>query len=168
MRHDSPVSIRLRGLASCLALFGVPLFAAMALERAAAPPRSGPVRFHDVRTRTAEFIDYSRSTALTPEQQSLKNRVLGTISAPCCKNYSIATCCCPCNLAKSVWGLSNFLIVKKRASAAEIEKSVRGWLRFTNANGYSGDACDTAGGCARPFSANGCGGMDEKNLIATR
>lgn len=162
------MSTRLRELASCFALFGVPLFAAMALERAAAPPRSGPVRFHDVRTQTAELIDYSRSTALTPEQQSLKNRVLGTISAPCCEKFSVATCCCPCNLAKSVWGLSNFLIAKRHASAGELEEAVQRWFWFTNAKGYSGDACDTAGGCARPFSTNGCGGMDERNLLAAR
>ncbi len=164
--------IRLRWPASVsliLLLFLLPGLVALAFERVAGGNRdSGAVHFFDAPSQAAEFIGYSRSIALTAEQQAVKNQVLGRIPAPCCRQYSVATCCCPCNLAKSVWGLSNFLIVKKRASAAELEKSVRGWLRFTNAKGYSGDACDTGGGCVRPFSANGCGGMDEKNLIAAR
>ncbi len=149
-------------------LLGVPLGAALALERAAGTRRAAPIRFFDAPSQAAEFIGYSRSIALTPPQQRLKERVLGAIPAPCCKDYSVATCCCPCNLAKAVWGLSNFLIARQHASAAELEKAVGGWLRFVNPKGFSGDACDTAGGCARAFSANGCGGMDETSLLAAR
>ncbi|MGH9364761.1 MAG: hypothetical protein ACRD1B_05790 [Thermoanaerobaculia bacterium] len=146
-------------------LLGVPLCAALALERTAGTRRAAPIRFRDVRSQTVEFIDYSHSIALTPEQQGLREKVLGNIPAPCCKDYPVETCCCPCNLAKSVWGLSNFLIAKRDARAEDLKGAVLDWLRFVNAKGFSGDACDTAGGCARPFSANGCGGMDEKKLV---
>lgn len=149
-------------------LFGVPLCAALALEHAgAAGQKTAPMRFHDVSAQTIQFIGYSKSIVLTAEQQDLKDRVLAKIPAPCCKDYPMATCCCPCNLAKSVWGLSNYLIVEKNASATQVDKAVKQWLRFTNAKGYSGDVCDT-GGCDRPFSANGCGGMDDQNFQAAR
>ena len=132
-------------------------------ERSAAP-----IRFRDAGSQTAEFIGYTRSITLTPEQQARKNRVLGSIPAPCCKDYSVATCCCPCNLAKSVWGLSNYLIAKKNATDAKLEASVKDWLCFVNAKGFSGDVCYSSGGCDRPFDANGCGGMDEKKLVISR
>ncbi len=139
---------------------------AVALRWAARPDRSAaPIRFRDAGSQTAQFIGYTRSITLTPEQQERKNRVLGSIPAPCCKDYSVATCCCPCNLAKSVWGLSNYLIAKKNMTDAELTRSVKGWLRFINAKGFSGDVCYSSGGCSRPFTANGCGGMDEKKLV---
>ncbi len=80
----------------------------------------------------------------------------------------MATCCCPCNLAKSVWGLTNAMIVREGAGEAQVQSAVRGWLKFVNAQGFTGDVCDTAGGCAREFSHDGCGGMDERNLLAAR
>ncbi|MGH9366713.1 MAG: hypothetical protein ACRD3M_03455 [Thermoanaerobaculia bacterium] len=147
-------------------LFGVPLCAALALEHAgAAGRRAAPIRFRDVSAQTIQFIGYSKSIVLTAEQQDFRNRVLNAIPAPCCKDYPMATCCCPCNLAKSVWGLSNYLIVEKSATEAQLHKTVRQWLAFTNASGYSGDVCDT-GGCSRAFSANGCGGMDEAHIVS--
>jgi hypothetical protein len=149
-------------------LFGVPLCAALALERAGdARQKTAATRFHDVAAQSIKFISYSKSIALTAEQQDLRDRVLAKIPAPCCKEFPLSTCCCPCNLAKSVWGLSNYLIVEKNASAEQLDRTVKLWLGFTNARGYSGDACDI-GGCDRAFSANGCGGMDERNLLAAR
>jgi hypothetical protein len=149
-------------------LFGVPLCAALALEHAgAAGQKTAAMRFHDVSAQTMQFIGYSKSIVLTAEQQDLKDRVLAKIPAPCCKESPLSTCCCPCNLVKSVWGLSNYLIVEKNVSATELDKTVKQWIRFTNAKGYSGDVCDT-GGCDRPFSANGCGGMDESQVVASR
>jgi hypothetical protein len=147
-------------------LLGVPLGATLALERAASG--KSPIRFFDAASQSAEFIGYSRSITLTPAQKKLKDQVLGAIPAPCCKAYPQATCCCPCNLAKTVWGLSNYLIVQQHASAKTLDKAVHDWLAFVNPKGFTGDLCDTAGGCARKFSDNGCGGMDERNLLAAR
>jgi len=90
------------------------------------------------------------------------------MAAPCCKDYPLATCCCPCNLAKSAWGLANYMVARKGASAEQVKKTVGDWFAFVNPGGFSGEACDTAGGCARRFAHNGCGGMDEKNLITAR
>lgn len=149
-----------------LLVFGAPLCAAVALERAGS---SRPVpRFFDVPSQAAEFIGYSRSIALTPGQQKLRDRALSAMPAACCEKFSQATCCCPCNLAKTVWGLSNVLIVREHATVPELQAAVRGWLKFVNRGGFSGDACDTAGGCARTFGHDGCGGMDERNLLAAR
>lgn len=155
-------------VASFVLLFGVPLAASFALDRAASLRSSGHVKFFDAPSQAAEFIGYSRSITLTPAQQKVRGKALQAMEAPCCKRFPLATCCCPCNLAKSAWGLSNYLIARKGASAAEVRDTVGGWLAFVNPNGFSGDACDTAGGCARRFAHNGCGGMDERNLFTAR
>jgi hypothetical protein len=159
-----------RRWSSALALFSLvfllPAFATLALERAASRRSVEPVHFRDAQTQAAEFIGYWKSISLTREQEALKKNVLEKIPAPCCSDYSIATCCCPCNLAKSVWGLSNYLVAEKNADAATVDRTVRGWLRFVNANGFSGNICYSPGGCARPFAKNGCGGMHETQLAA--
>ena len=147
----------------------LPALAALALDSAAsAGSFSTEVKFTDVASQAAEFIGYQRSIPLTPEQKILRDRALSGVAAPCCEKFSAATCCCPCNLAKSIWGLSNYLIVERKGGLKEIQKTVRGWLGFINSKGFSGGACDAVGGCARSFSHDGCGGMDEKNLTAAR
>ena len=118
------------------------------------------IRFYDVQRQTAEFIAYNKWIGLTPEQQKIKTQALSSIPAPCCSKYSMATCCCPCNLAKSVWGLSNHLIAEKHYDAARVKQAVLQWLRFTNPNGSAGNAC-FQGRCGRAFREDGCGGMDE-------
>lgn len=124
-----------------------------------AKAESGVHRFSDARSQAAEFIAYESSLALTPEQSTIMNEALSSIPAPCCKEYSIATCCCPCNLAKSAWGLSKVLITRDHATAPQVSAAVREWLQFTNPRGYTGDACFTDG-CDRAFDKNGCGGMN--------
>jgi hypothetical protein len=148
----------------------LPALAAFALDRAASAGSSSgkDIKFTDAPSQAAKFIGYQRSITLTSEQKILRDRALSGIAAPCCEKFSAATCCCPCNLAKSIWGLSNYVIVERKGAEKEIQKSVRGWLTFINSKGFSGDACDAAGGCGRAFSQDGCGGMDEKNLIAAR
>lgn len=142
---------------------------ALASVQEAAPRQAGTggerrgIRFHDVQRQTAEFIAYNKSVRLTPEQQKIKTQALSSIPAPCCSNYSIATCCCPCNLAKSVWGLANHLIAEHRYDAPRVKQAVLEWLRFTNSNGYAGNAC-YRGGCGRAFREDGCGGMDERSI----
>jgi hypothetical protein len=155
-------------VASFLVLFGVPLAASLALDRAAALGASRSVKFFVAPSQAAEFIGYARSISLTPAPQRVREKALRAMAAPCCKEFPLATCCCPCNLAKSAWGLANFLIVRNGASAGEVKNAIGGWLAFVNPNGFSGDACDTAGGCARRFAHNGCGGMDERNLLTVR
>jgi hypothetical protein len=153
---------------SFVLIFGVPLAVSLALDRAASSGVSRSVKFFDAPSQTAEFIGYSRSITLTPSQQKVREKALGAMAAPCCKEFPLATCCCPCNLAKSAWGLANFMIARKGAGAEGVKEAVGGWLAFVNPNGFSGDACNSAGGCARRFAHNGCGGMDERNLLTAR
>jgi hypothetical protein len=112
----------------------------------------------------ALYIRYHRTIALTPEQEHVKARALSAIPAPCCSNFSIATCCCPCNMAKAVWGLSHHLIAERGAGADEVRAAVEDWLTAANPSGFRGDACFVAGGCQRPMKHDGCGGMDERTI----
>ena len=139
------------------------LLASLGQAGAATEPAKRP-RFDDVKARTAEFIGRSSSIPLTPEQEKIKRQALRAIPAPCCKEYSIATCCCPCNLAKTVWGLANYAIARLGYDAAQTRALTIEWLQATNPAGYSGDACNR-GGCPKRFSANGCGGMNEDAVV---
>ena len=125
--------------------------------------RSGPL-FHDLQSQAETFISYFHDISLPPEEVQIRNEALSPISAPCCDSYSAATCCCVCNLARSIWGLSNYLIHEEKYSAEETGAAVIGWLKFTNPDGYSGNACFN-GGCGRPFSRDGCGGMEDGKLV---
>lgn len=123
-----------------------------------------PPSFDDVKARTQEFMGYEKSIRLTPQQQKVKQAALRSIPAPCCKEYSIATCCCPCNLAKSIWGLANYAVARLGYDTVQTKALVLDWLRATNPSGYSGDSC-YRGGCPKRFSANGCGGMKEDAVV---
>lgn len=114
----------------------------------------------DFRAEAAKYIGYYNSLRLTPEQEEIKNTALSRMPAPCCADNTMATCCCPCNMAKAVWGLSAHLIVEEGYDADRLEKTVRTWLADANPNGSSGKACYT-GGCTRSFDQDGCGGMIE-------
>src|SRR5689334_21557786 len=84
-----------------------------------------PVR--NFRVEAARYIGYYHSYRLTPEQAAVKNAALSRMPAPCCSDNTMATCCCPCNLAKAVWGYSAYLIVEKGYDANRLEKAVRKW-----------------------------------------
>lgn len=127
--------------------------------------RGNPIVFDNVRAQASEFIREDDRIVLTSEQEKIKKEALSKISAPCCADYSMATCCCPCNLAKSTWGLSKLLITQHHATASQVKQAVNDWLAFVNSDGFTGNACFT-GGCGRAFHKNGCGGMDAKKLIA--
>ena len=43
--------------------------------------------FDDVKARTTEFIGWSNTIRLTPEQEKTKRQALGSIPAPCCAEY---------------------------------------------------------------------------------
>lgn len=134
-----------------------------ALSRGAAAAAPGDIEFVDAATQAREYIGYYHSIPLTPEQERTKAAALGTLKAPCCAQFSLASCCCPCNLAKSAWGLSHYLIAKQNLTAEKVNTKVAEWLRFVNKDGFTGDACFSSG-CARPFHSNGCGGMGETKI----
>lgn len=122
------------------------------------------IKFTDARKQTREFIGYYRSITLTPEQERIKVEALSALPAPCCAKYTMATCCCPCNLSKAVWGMSAWLITEKGQGVEQVRQAARDWVAFINPNGFSGGAC-FKGGCKRPNAQDGCGGMDEAELL---
>ena len=122
------------------------------------------IPFTDVRVQAPEFMGYNNSIKLTADQETIKRAALSGIRAACCKDFSAYTCCCKCNLSRTVWGLANYLIAEKGYGAEQTAQKVTEWLRFVNPGGFAGDACYT-GGCARPFAKDGCGGMNEFQLV---
>lgn len=116
------------------------------------------------RADISQFVQYNRQIELSPAQQAVQREALETLPAPCCSNYSAATCCCDCNLARATWGLAKHLIKNEGLGAAEVRTAVAGWHRTINPDGFSGKAC-FSGGCGRPFRHDGCGGMEEGELV---
>lgn len=125
---------------------------------------AGGVELHDVKAQTLEFMRYNDEIQLTPAQERIRMAALSAIPAPCCSDNSAATCCCPCNMAKSVWGLSKYLITEKDAGVDEVRRAAQDWFRFINPDGFSGDVC-YIGGCNRAFRENGCGGMRQERPV---
>ncbi len=130
---------------------------------------------------TQLFLDYYHTASLTSQQEAIMRNALLPLKAPCCDDNSMATCCCPCNLAKSVWGLSSYLIVEKEYDASQVREAALQWLRFIHSNYYVvqelrnrgvdpgtyglsyEDSC-YAGLCELPFVDGGCGGMEALRL----
>lgn len=133
------------------------------VKAAASVADAGSEAFTGSLDEIKSFIGYYHSIRLSPEQERLKIEALSAMSAPCCSKYSLATCCCPCNMAKAAWGLAARLITEKGYSAERIRQAETSWLKQVNPNGFSGDSCFT-GGCTRPMRANGCGGMKEESI----
>ena len=127
---------------------------------------SAEIRFQDVRAQTRQFMRWYEEVPLTPAQEAVKKAALGSIPAPCCSDNSAYTCCCPCNISRTIWGLSQYMIARQGASAAEVREKVRAWIRFIGPKppkAFSGSGCYT-GHCPRPFSEGGCGGMSPAAL----
>ena len=124
----------------------------------------GQLRFTNAAAQTREFIGYNSTIRLTAEQEAIKREVLASMPAACCRNSNAYTCCCACNLSKSVWGLSNYVLSAHHATAEQLRDVVNTWKEFTNPAGYSGSSC-YSGGCTLPFHENGCGGMSESDLV---
>lgn len=122
------------------------------------------IQFSDAKQQTVEFMRYNDTIELTPAQEEVKKTALSAIPAPCCSDNTSYTCCCPCNMAKSIWGLSAYLIADKGLGADAVQAKVEAWIDFINPDGFSGDVCYTAGGCGRAFADNGCGGMHPSRL----
>ena len=116
-----------------------------------------------MKTQTRQFIEWQQTIKLTPAQEAIKKEALGAMPAPCCSDNSAYTCCCPCNVSRSMWGLTNYMIAEQNAGVKAIQAKVNEWVAFVNPEGYSGDTC-YRGGCKRPFHKNGCGGMKPDQL----
>lgn len=144
---------------AAVALLGLGL-AAWATTRG---PAEAEIEFTDVRRQTEEFMEYERNIELTPSQEAVRRDALSDIPAPCCADRSAYTCCCPCNLTKTIWGLSKHLITHEGRDADAVRAAAKRWIAFVNPRGFTGNACYT-GGCNRPFDRNGCGGMEESHV----
>lgn len=123
-----------------------------------------PVPFDDLEAQTLEFIELARTIKLTPEQDAIKRAALEPLPAPCCSDNNAYTCCCPCNMSLSIWGLSALLITEHGMDAEGVRAKVESWIETINPDGFSGNVCYT-GGCRRPFAENGCGGMRPGHVI---
>lgn len=134
-----------------------------ATEAHAVATLGGRIRFDDVKRQSREFIGYSQSIRLTSEQEAIKAEALRARPAACCRKSNALTCCCTCNLSKSVWGLTNYAIAKHHASVKEVHAVVDAWLAFVNPSGFDGETC-YRGGCALPGAQKGCGGMSENDV----
>jgi hypothetical protein len=121
--------------------------------------------FGDPKEQTAQFIEYERTIKLTPAQEAVKKEALTQIPAPCCSDNTAYTCCCPCNMAKAIWGMSAYLITEKGADAATVKKKTEEWVKLINPDGFPGDTCYTSGGCGKAFAQDGCGGMNAARLV---
>jgi hypothetical protein len=119
------------------------------------------LKFTDVKKQTIEFIGYYKSIQLTPQQENIKTEALKVLPASCCKEFSQATCCCVCNLSRSIWGLSKYLIARKNYSPAQVRAAAEKWIEFTHPNGHDGNSCP-AQRCGQSFQKDGCGGMGEQ------
>lgn len=133
------------------------------LALAAVSCANEPVVFHDVKSQTLQFIEWDKAIQLTPAQEAVKKTALEAIPAPCCSDNTAYTCCCPCNISRSTWGLSKWLITEKGFTAKQVQEKASEWIAFINPNGSSGKACYT-GGCPRPFHKDGCGGMNPNQV----
>ena len=140
-----------------------PQAAAVVETRPTVPVLGGTLVFRDADAQSREFIGYYHTIDLTPAQEAIKKQVLGAMPAACCSGSTAYTCCCPCNLSKTIWGLSNYVIAKQGADAAQLREVVDAWAGFVNPNGYAGNAC-YKGGCEGSLSGGGCGAMKEEKL----
>ena len=126
---------------------------------------SSEITFSDVETHPARLLEWESAIKLPPDQERVKKVALEAIPASCCSNNSAYTCCCPCNMSRSIWGLSAYTIVNQEASALDVREKVQDWQKFIAPDGHSGKTCYTAGGCQRPFSKDGCGGMTPNQVV---
>lgn len=137
---------------------------AFMLADSSAAADSAAIDFSGAREETEQFIRYYQTIELTPEQERTKVEALSTIPAPCCADNSLATCCCPCNLAKAAWGMAAHLITEEGYGVEEVRQAALDWLAAANPGGFTGDAC-YSGGCRRPIDHNGCGGMSARHVL---
>ena len=95
------------------------------------------------------LISYDNAITLTPEQEAVRVEALTALPAPCCKEFSAATCCCRCNMKRASDGLAKHLIANLGADAVTVRTRVAAWQKAINPNGFSGDTCPRC--CGRSF-----------------
>ena len=125
---------------------------------------AGEIVFDNAATQSRQFIEWYRTIELNPRQEAVKKAALEALPAPCCADNSAYTCCCECNVSRTVWGLTHYMIAQQDAGVEQVQEKVKEWIAFVNPKGYSGRSCYN-GGCARPFSNDGCGGMSANQLV---
>lgn len=149
-----------------MAILAAGLAVVIALSGAAHSASSDDIVFSDVKEQTRQFMEWERTIRLTPQQEAVKKEALGVIPAPCCSDNSAYTCCCPCNVSRTIWGLTKYLITKQDASPEKIRAKVTEWIGYVNPGGYkTGDTCYRRGGCLRAFKHDGCGGMKANQIV---
>lgn len=121
-------------------------------------------RFAGTEAEVRELMGHYAAIQLTPEQEAVRKAALEDLPAFCCNRFSAATCCCECNLSRTLWGLSKYLITKKQATAEQVRAAVIAWTETVNPDGYSGETCFT-GGCPRSMKKGGCGGMKADQMV---
>lgn len=163
MKAIKPIRFAFLLAATLPAALLLPALAVPAGGASAASPTGRNASGRDLKAETREYIRRA-DAPLPPELKKVRDEVLSKIPAPCCAKFSAATCCCPCNLAKSIWGLSNTMLVRHKANPKQLREAVLEWIRVNNRAGWTGDACFT-GGCGRAFAKNGCGGMDDQQIV---
>ena len=142
---------------------GPPAVVQAPVEQPTMTALGGTLVFRDRLAQSREFMGYYHTIELTDEQEAIKKEVLGAMPAACCSGSTAYTCCCPCNLSKTIWGLSNYVIAKHGADAKQLRAVVDAWMGFVNPDGFRGRAC-YQGGCNGGMSGGGCGGMQEEKL----
>ena len=145
-------------------ILGVAAIALLAVYGVWVNTAKADLELTDVQAQAREYAGYYKSIQLTPEQEAIKKEALTAIPAPCCSDNTSYTCCCPCNMAKTIWGLSNYLIAEKDYDAPKVKKAVEDWIAFINPNGFSGDVCYT-GRCNHSWKQGGCGGMGAEMIF---
>ena len=163
------VKINMRTTATLLLLcsLGVILISGTSLARPRGAGDAVPapeVNFHNAREQTREFMQYHNTIQLSAGERKIMEEALSSLPAPCCDNYSALSCCCPCNLARSIWGLSHYLIREHDYTAEPLRDAVMEWLLFVNPQGHSGQSC-YVGKCNTQFAFDGCGGMNEETVV---
>jgi len=117
---------------------------------------------------TAQFVEWFYTIELNESEQALKDNALSVLVAPCCE----------CNLTRSVWGLSAYLIRDRAFVEEGVRQAAFDWLRFVRPDYYIAAALEergpdpsefgltTYGSCYRgicefPVTEGGCAGMTE-------
>ncbi len=148
MRPTFAILLVLAGLAGGFALAG---------------EEEGALAFDGSREEVERLMAHYEAIELSAEQEALRVEALQPLSAPCCQEFSAATCCCECNLSRATWGLAKYLIATLGYGPEQVRETVQRFHAAVNPGGYPGDTCST-GGCALPMRAAGCGGMSAEQL----
>ncbi len=111
-----------------------------------------------------QLIAFDAHILLSQEEEDIRRAALTAIPAPCCKDNTAYTCCCPCNLARAWWGLSKLLITEHGQNAAEVQANVERWIADLRPEGFPGNSCYT-GMCTTAAKDGGCSGMSPNHIV---